>query len=255
MKIKHYSFNHLMGSLIGRTLTAAALVLALSSGLGIVKAQSSCVIATTEPAPAYPLIDWRLVNDGELPQSYGYVMKEDLIQIDVEDGARFNLAPNQMFITLKSLVNSPKEIAAWGYSKGRTQFVSTSGLNAGPNSMVILKATCSDGADTIVFRKAKDFGMTDMYQLDVTSFWRLLGGKIVTITWVSDTQGNPQPPPVCSGACVPLGTLAPPTPAVKLVGDFNGDGRTDIALTQVAGWNSLPVAFSYRNGSFKVINQ
>jgi hypothetical protein len=42
--------------------------------------------------------------------------------------------------------------------------------------------------------------------------------------------------------------------AVKLTGDFNADGRTDIALTGVYGWNTLPVAFSNGNGSFTITN-
>jgi Zn-dependent metalloprotease len=42
---------------------------------------------------------------------------------------------------------------------------------------------------------------------------------------------------------------------VKVVArDFNGDGRTDIALTGGAGWNTLPVAFSNGNGTFGVTN-
>jgi hypothetical protein len=40
----------------------------------------------------------------------------------------------------------------------------------------------------------------------------------------------------------------------KLSGDFNGDGRTDIALTGLAGWNTLPVAFSDGFGNFDVTN-
>ncbi|MEQ1833906.1 MAG: VCBS repeat-containing protein [Candidatus Eisenbacteria bacterium] len=41
----------------------------------------------------------------------------------------------------------------------------------------------------------------------------------------------------------------------KLVaGDFNGDGRCDMALTGVAGWATLPVAFSNGDGSFRVTN-
>ncbi|MBA8927350.1 hypothetical protein BC739_004556 [Kutzneria viridogrisea] len=45
------------------------------------------------------------------------------------------------------------------------------------------------------------------------------------------------------------------TPGVKAVtGDFNGDGRTDIALTGGSGWNTLPVALSNGNGSFSVTN-
>ncbi|HEX7702628.1 MAG TPA: VCBS repeat-containing protein [Kofleriaceae bacterium] len=45
------------------------------------------------------------------------------------------------------------------------------------------------------------------------------------------------------------------TPNVKvLTGDFNGDGYTDLALTGVAGWLSIPVALSAGFGNFTVIN-
>jgi FG-GAP-like repeat len=45
-------------------------------------------------------------------------------------------------------------------------------------------------------------------------------------------------------------------PGVKVVtGDFNGDGRTDIAATGAAGWTSIPVAFSNGDGSFATTNQ
>jgi hypothetical protein len=42
--------------------------------------------------------------------------------------------------------------------------------------------------------------------------------------------------------------------AVKLVGHFNADNRSDIALTGAAGWGSIPVAFSNGDGSFNVTN-
>ena len=42
--------------------------------------------------------------------------------------------------------------------------------------------------------------------------------------------------------------------AKPLVGDFNGDGKTDVALTGPAGWSSMPVAFSNGNGTFNVTN-
>ncbi|MFD1052311.1 FG-GAP repeat domain-containing protein, partial [Kibdelosporangium lantanae] len=45
------------------------------------------------------------------------------------------------------------------------------------------------------------------------------------------------------------------SPGVKLLtGDYNGDGRTDIALTGVAGWGSIPVAFSNGNGTYTITN-
>jgi hypothetical protein len=43
--------------------------------------------------------------------------------------------------------------------------------------------------------------------------------------------------------------------AKPISGDFNGDGRTDIALTGGVNWGSIPVAFSNGNGSFNVTNQ
>ncbi|WP_412543774.1 M4 family metallopeptidase [Longispora sp. K20-0274] len=45
------------------------------------------------------------------------------------------------------------------------------------------------------------------------------------------------------------------TANVKAVaGDFNGDGRADIALTGGSGWTTVPVAFSNGNGTFNVTN-
>src|SRR4029079_12867354 len=42
--------------------------------------------------------------------------------------------------------------------------------------------------------------------------------------------------------------------ATKVAGDFNGDGRMDIALTGVRGWTGMPVAFSNGDGTFRVTN-
>lgn len=39
-----------------------------------------------------------------------------------------------------------------------------------------------------------------------------------------------------------------------VAGDFNGDGRTDIALVGGAGWTTVPIAFSNGNGTFSVTN-
>jgi hypothetical protein len=39
-----------------------------------------------------------------------------------------------------------------------------------------------------------------------------------------------------------------------IAGDFNGDGKGDIALVGPASWNSIPVAFSNGDGTFSVTN-
>ena len=42
--------------------------------------------------------------------------------------------------------------------------------------------------------------------------------------------------------------------AVPLSGDFDGDGHADVALTGVAGWATIPIAFSNGNNTFRVTN-
>jgi hypothetical protein len=45
------------------------------------------------------------------------------------------------------------------------------------------------------------------------------------------------------------------TPGVQIVtGDFNGDGKTDLAVLGGAGWGSIPVAFSNGDGTFTPTN-
>src|SRR6185295_4926941 len=121
-------------------------------------------------------------------------------------------------------------------------------------SMRITKTSCYSTTHTIVFRKFNGL-MADMYHLDPNNFWTLWAGKRVTITWFSDNTGDPRYPPECETPCIPVGTLAPVTPATKVVGDFDGDGLDDIALTGVPGWSSVPVAFSNGDGSFRTSNR
>jgi hypothetical protein len=49
------------------------------------------------------------------------------------------------------------------------------------------------------------------------------------------------------------GWSASPT-SKPLVGDFNKDGYSDIALTGVSGWGSIPIAFSAGGGTWQITN-
>ncbi|WP_462183853.1 FG-GAP repeat domain-containing protein, partial [Frankia sp. AgKG'84/4] len=44
------------------------------------------------------------------------------------------------------------------------------------------------------------------------------------------------------------------TRGLHAVSDFNSDGRTDLSLTGPNGWNTIPVAFSNGDGTFRVTN-
>ena len=248
-----------------KSLPMAAMALAVVLAFdGDAAAQTSCTNLSGPPGLAYPLRDWRLIDDGDLPQTYAWAGNGDALQIQVDDGASMNLGPNEMQITLVTSLRSQKEISGWNSFSGYmpSKFIATPGPFDGqitpPDgtwrlSMRIMKGTCSETANTIVFLKAEFLGILQpVYYLDPNNFWTLWGGKSVMFTWISDAAINTPYPPECSSPCVPLGRLAPVTLEKKLVGDFDGDFKSDIALTGVAGWNTLPVAFSNGDGTFRV---
>jgi hypothetical protein len=49
-------------------------------------------------------------------------------------------------------------------------------------------------------------------------------------------------------------SLAATSGATAVAGDFDGDGKGDIALTGPSGWSGVPVAFSNGDGSFRITN-
>jgi len=164
------------------------------------------------PGFAYPIFDWRMINGGKLPQHYGYALIEDAIQIDVADGTALGLTPTQMQINLFTNLSWQKQVVAWNRLFGYmwAQSLDTAGPTPAGGwflSMRISKTMCGAAADTIVLRKAKLFGvMTDMYTFDLSNFWLLWGGKIVTIRWLFDDRGNNTYPPICTGpGCVTMG--------------------------------------------------
>lgn len=200
--------------------TAIILILAVAAS-----AWAQCNFACNQSAPKqrWPLIDWRFVNSGNLPQTHGVFMTEDNILVKVESGESLNLSPNEIEMKLTSNVDWRKEVVAFSPCNGRGQTIATQGSNKGPVRMRITKTNCT--GDTVILRKEKIFqGMVDMYHFDPARFFRLWGGKIITITWAQDFWISNPFPPACDFPCVPTLT-APDTGNV-----YDTDGRADISV-------------------------
>ena len=60
---------------------------------------------------------------------------------------------------------------------------------------------------------------------------------------------------VTNTAIADFASWAASSTAKPVTGDFDHDGKTDVALMGPSGWTTLPVAFSNGNGSFQVTNQ
>jgi hypothetical protein len=150
-----------------------------------------CICAGNPPTNEYPVIDPRSVA-GPLPHVYALFFPDDVLRMKVEEDV--SLSGCQMWVGLESQVSWAKEIAGWHLCNQQVMSVSTSGSNTGPNFMLLQKAECQSGVHTILFKKAKFLGvMTGMYTLNMNTFWPYLGGKKVTFTWISDTEGRPSP--------------------------------------------------------------
>jgi hypothetical protein len=57
--------------------------------------------------------------------------------------------------------------------------------------MVIQKANCQSGSNTLLLRKAMAFGtMTGLHTLQSDDLWAFWGGKKVTFQWVRENTGS-----------------------------------------------------------------
>jgi hypothetical protein len=111
----------------------------------------------------------------------------DFLQLKVEPGAPFGVAPGQMEVGLASDVSWAKEISSWNLVRGRMSSVRQNGPNSSPAFMMLDKGC--DGAHTIVFSKPRA-PLAIWYDVahfsDTTLFWALFDGKRLTFTWVAD---------------------------------------------------------------------
>ncbi len=232
-----------------RLITSICLVLALAASALAQCDISSCF--ANPPGLRYPLVDWRFVNSGNLPQTHAVFMTEDTVTVKVESGSRLNLTPDEIEIVLTSNGTWRKELVSWNKCTGRTGMIATQGSNKGPVSMRLNRTNCL--ADTILLRKEKFFiGMVDMYHMDPNRFWGLWAGKIITINWFSDWESRSYPP-VCNFPCVPTQT----SPNAGIL--YDTDSKTDIALFRqtTAQWfvvnSSTGVSFSRQFGNLSSI--
>jgi hypothetical protein len=117
--------------------------------------------------------------------AYGVFESGDAVRLIVDDPAPFRLQPNQMLVTLASTVGAPKEIVAWNVVRGRLSSV----FQPGPSivsTRMLLTQDC-EGADTIVFRAPKAFGIWwDLVHFDPKPFWSMYGGLRLAFTWFAE---------------------------------------------------------------------
>jgi hypothetical protein len=200
--------------------TAIVLFLAVAASAW---AQCNTSCTQSPPGQRWPLIDWRFVNSGNLPQLQGVFMTEDNISLKIESGDSLNLSPNQIEMVLTSSVDWKKEVVAFSPCNGRGQTIATQGSNKGPVHMRLSKTNCT--GDTVILRKEKLFqGMVDMYHFDPARFFRLWGGKIITINWSQDGWVWNSFPPTCNFPCVPTSTGADQGTL------YDTDGKADLAV-------------------------
>ena len=201
-------------------LTTIVLILAVATSAW---AQCTTTCTLSPPGQRFPLLDWRFVNGGNLPQTQGVYMTEDNISIRVESGASLNLNPNEIEMVLTSSVDWKKEVVAFNACTGRGQSIFTQGSNKGPVHMRLSRSGCV--GDTVILRKEKLFqGMVDMYHFDPNRLFRLWGGKKITINWSQDGWVWNSFPPTCNFPCVPTST------DVNQGILYDTDGRADVAV-------------------------
>ena len=191
-----------------------------------------CVCAGNSPGSEYPVVDPRTVA-GNPPYTFALYFYEDILRMRIEDDATISRC--QMLVGLSSEVEWAKEIAGWHLCNGQVASVSTSDANRGPNYMLLQRAECNAGVHTILFKKTKVLGfMTGMYVLDLNTFWPFLGGKKVTFTWVSDTQG--------SGKWGPESSVSPGMPDGTLIKGEN-DPKVYVIYGGAKFWIPSPAVF------------
>jgi hypothetical protein len=113
----------------------------------------------------------------------------NIARLTVREGARNNppVGSDQALIGLANTTDWAKEIWGFNLCSGRLGSVFQEGPNSTPRTMLLSRASCREGADTIVFRKPGFFGIWhDVGHFAAGSFWRIFAGTVATFTWNVD---------------------------------------------------------------------
>jgi hypothetical protein len=113
----------------------------------------------------------------------------NLAQLILRDGTTFNppVPKNQALVGLANNREWAKEIWADNLCSGRIGSVFQGGTNSTPRRMLLDRPDCTEGADTIVFRKPGVFGIWyDVGHFPPEIFWQAFGGTWADYTWVLD---------------------------------------------------------------------
>jgi len=120
-------------------------------------------------------------------------------------------------------------------------------INQGVGSFGSLTATSN--VETIVGDFTGD-GLTDIVLLKKTAGWNSIP---MAIAMGEGVAGNWK---IINRSHSTFTSWAATSNVETIVGDFDGDGRTDIALVNKSGgWSTIPIAFSMGNGNFRITNQ
>jgi hypothetical protein len=171
-------------SMMGRYISSGGATEGSDSGGG----RGSCICGSSGlPGRTYGLPSLTKPTQSDQSKVLALYFAEDVLRLNVYWGGA-DAKQNEMWISMTSAPNVTwrKEIIGWNLCRGGNTLFYTESANHGSLNVKKIRNDCS-GTDTLVFAKAKAFGvLTPMYNFDISQFWRTLGGCRLHFYWYSD---------------------------------------------------------------------